>query len=100
MPQPVQLDFRALADGIVRQNVGVDGIEVRLRGELQGDAVVIATTGQRLPVTGARSGGGEAPWLSFAVEGFGPDEQVVLRYRGAGDSPAAFDPPSARAAGR
>ena len=48
MPRPTELDFHALADGIVRNNVGVGGITFGARARLDGDAAVFEGTGQRL----------------------------------------------------
>lgn len=89
MPQPQQLDFRALADGVVRNNVGVDGITVAVRGRIAGDTAVLADTGQRLPLAGGAAAPAAPPgaWLWFAVQGFGPDEEVALVPLGASEGP-------------
>lgn len=79
-----------LADGVVRSNVGVDAIELRVRGRLEDSSVVLARTGQRFPVAGAPERA-TRPWLRFRVEGYGEGEQVRLVWLGEAADPAAFD---------
>ena len=87
MPQPVQFDFQALADGVVRNNVGVDRITVAFRGHCDGGEVLVAGTGQRLPASATAETTASQPWLWCAVEGYGEDEQVTLRCTGATAGP-------------
>jgi hypothetical protein len=82
----MQLDFDALADGVVRNNMGVGGIAVQVRGTLRGDRVEFAETGQTLPVAGAPAET-SGPWLAFAVEGLAAEQPTVLRWVGAHDAP-------------
>ncbi len=88
MPSPQTLDFTALADGVVRNNVGVDGITVAVQAECEGDFVVVTATGQRLPARRTVATTGEQPWLWFTVEGHGPGETVAVRCIGTSRSPA------------
>ncbi len=83
MPAPQQLDFQALADGVVRNNVGVDGILVAARARCEGDHVVFAATGQRLPAVVTAETTPAQPWLWFEVEGHGAGERVQARCLGA-----------------
>jgi hypothetical protein len=66
----MQLDLQGLAAAVVRNNMGVGGIELRVRGRVQDGVVAFAETDQRLPVTGAVAATTQ-PWLVFAVHGFG-----------------------------
>lgn len=89
----MQLDLAALADGVVRNNVGVDAIELRVRGRIEGGHAVLAETGQRLPVAEA-PGANAGPWLRFRVEGWQEAGGVVLHFLAGGDDPAAWDAPA------
>jgi len=53
VPTPMTFDFRALADGIRRNNVGTAGIEVQAVIDVQGGKVVFQPTGQTFPLEGA-----------------------------------------------
>jgi hypothetical protein len=50
--QPMSFDFKALADGIARNNVGTAGIEVEAIVEISEAKVVIQPTGQSFPLFG------------------------------------------------
>jgi len=50
--RPMALDFKALADGIKRNNVGTAAIEVEATVEASGDRVILQPTGQAFPRTG------------------------------------------------
>lgn len=56
--RPMTLDFKALVDGIQRNNVGTAGIEVEATVEVSGNRVAIQPTGQAFPLTGPPSDGG------------------------------------------
>jgi hypothetical protein len=79
------LDFTALADGVVRNNMGVGAISVQVRGRIEDGAAILAETGQRLAVREAPSSDG-GPWLSFAVADW--NTQPVLVFGGSGKEPA------------
>ena len=66
--------------------MGVGAIELRVRGKVDGADVVLAETGQRLPIRGAPAASTK-PWLVFMVEGWKPDEQLVLAFREERDAP-------------
>ena len=55
--QPMTFDFKALADGIRRNNVGTAAIEVEATVEVAGGKVVIQPTGQSFPLIGAGTSG-------------------------------------------
>jgi hypothetical protein len=87
VPSPQVLDFPALVDGVVRNNVGVDAITLAVRARCDGDVVVMATTGQRLPAAATAETTAEQPWLWCEVEGFDQGETVRLRCTGATAGP-------------
>lgn len=51
--QPMPFDFRALADGIKRNNVGTAGIQLEATVEVRDGRVVIQPTGQSFALSGA-----------------------------------------------
>jgi len=87
VPAPQPIDFQALADGVVRNNVGVEAITLGVQGRLDGDGVVLHGTGQRLPVSGAQPT--NAPWLWFDVRGYQRGGNVTLAFLRATATPAA-----------
>jgi hypothetical protein len=84
------LDFVALADGVVRNNMGVGAIAVRVRGRIEDGAAIFAETGQRLPVREAPASDG-GPWLSFDVVDW--STEPVLVHRGSGSGPGDLPHP-------
>ena len=52
VPQPVNLDFKALAEGIKRNNVGTAAIEFEAVCELREGKIVLQPTGQTFPLAG------------------------------------------------
>lgn len=57
VPKPMTFDFRALADGIQRNNVGTAGIELQATVEIRDGTVVIQPTGQTLKLSNSPSKG-------------------------------------------
>jgi len=55
--QPMTFDFKALVDGIQRNNVGTAAIEVEASVEIAGGKVVIQPTGQSIPLVGTGTSG-------------------------------------------
>ena len=53
VPKPMTLDFKALADGIKRNNVGTAGIEIEASVQIRDGKVVIQPTGQTFPLAGS-----------------------------------------------
>ena len=51
--KPMTFDFKALADGIKRNNVGTAGIEVEAIVEVKAGKVRIQPTGQTYPLSGS-----------------------------------------------
>ena len=99
MPSPCKLDFHDLADAVVRNNVGVDSITLAVRAQCDGNEVVIASTGQRLPAEGSSHPTAAGPWLWCEVTGYDEGETVRLRCTGTSAGPDARPAPS-RPAGR
>ena len=52
VPRAMPLDFTALADGVVRNNMGVGGISVLARASVEEGRVVLRPTGQAFPLAG------------------------------------------------
>ena len=50
--KPMTFDFKALADGIKRNNVGTAGIDVEATVDVRDDRVVIQPTGQEFRLAG------------------------------------------------
>jgi hypothetical protein len=67
----------ALADGVVRNNMGVGGITVAVQGTISAGAVVVAITGQRLPVTGQVQLAADG-WLWLAAQSWSHTEPVMF----------------------
>lgn len=86
----MQLDLKQLAAAVVRNNMGVGGIELRVRGAVQDGEVTLADTGQRLPLVDTPAPTTE-PWLVFAVHGFEPDGKLALELLRQQQGPAAMD---------
>lgn len=56
--QPMPFDFKALADGIQRNNVGTAAIELEATVEIADGKVRIQPTGQAFPLQGPGAAGG------------------------------------------
>lgn len=67
VPAPMAFDFKALADGIRRNNVGTAAIEVEAVMEVREGKVVIRPTGQTFPLGGAPPPDGAAAKRRAAV---------------------------------
>ena len=52
VPKPMTFDFKALADGIKRNNVGTAGIEFEATTEIRDGQVVVQPTGQVFRIAG------------------------------------------------
>jgi len=88
VPRAVPLDFPAIADGVVRNNVGVDWIEVRVRARPVDGHVELVPTGQRVPLEG--SGPEREGWHRFTVLGVAPTGgEIALHWLGAAATPGA-----------
>jgi hypothetical protein len=84
VPAPQQLDFVALRDGVIRNNVGVDRIVVVMKAKADNGRVVAQTTQQSWILHGAPNDV-TGPWLWLAVEDL--DAVPSLRFLGASASP-------------
>ncbi len=80
MLAPQQLDPKGIADSVVRNNMGVEAIELGVRGRIVDGVLRVADTGQVFPVEGGPATSA-APWLVFDVRGFEPDAPLTLRFR-------------------
>jgi hypothetical protein len=52
VPKPMTFDFKELADGIKRNNVGTAGIEMQASAEVRDGKVVLQPTGQSFALAG------------------------------------------------
>ena len=70
LERPLPLDLRAIAEGVIKNNMGIGGIEVRVRGTLDGGQATLLGTGQQIPVIDGppRS---TAPWLWLQARDYG-----------------------------
>jgi len=80
------LDFAAIAAGVVKNNMGVGGIELRVRGEVEHGTAKFAETGQTLPARGAPAATTK-PWQVFDVQGWEEGGQVTLHWQRERDGP-------------
>lgn len=72
LERPAQLDLHAIAQGVIKNNMGIGGIEVRVRGQLAAGKATLIETGQVLPVQGGPERS-TLPWLWFQAKEFGLD---------------------------
>ncbi len=86
LPRPVALDLRAIADGVIRNNMGLGGIELRVRGRLAGAVAVLDGTGQRLPVAGELPTSADG-WLWLEAREFGLGERDDFGWLGSSRDP-------------
>jgi hypothetical protein len=82
----MQVDLAAIAQGVIKNNMGVGGIELRVRGKLQDGKAVFAETGQSLPVSGGPPSSSK-PWLVFDAQGWQEGEPLTLVWKGEQDGP-------------
>ncbi len=68
--RPLPIDLRAIADGVIKNNMGLGGLQLRVRGSIADGKATLIETGQVLTVSGAppRS---TAPWQWFEAKEFG-----------------------------
>lgn len=76
-PQPI--DLRAVADGVIKNNMGLGGIELRVRGRLQDGTATLAETAQTLPVSGGPANS-DGPWLWLDARAFGLGEAKTVTW--------------------
>ena len=83
MPAAQQLDFLALRDGVVRNNVGVDRIVVAMKARVENGNVVAQATQQSWVLHSAPNEAA-GPWLWLSVEDL--DTAPSLRFLGSTSS--------------
>ena len=71
----------AIADGVVRNNMGVGGITIAVQGTVSAGAVIVAPTGQRLPVTGDVRPAADG-WLWLAAQTWSQNQPVMFEASG------------------
>lgn len=84
---PTRLDHQEIATAVRENNMGIGGIELRVRGTLEQGRIRIAETGQELPVSGAPTAA-DQPWLlvRWDAEGCASD-RAVPAWLGAAGAP-------------
>ncbi|TAH37271.1 MAG: hypothetical protein EYC70_09865 [Planctomycetota bacterium] len=78
VPAPQPLDFRVLADGVIRNNMGLGGIEVEAASEVRDGRVVFLPTNQSFPLRGpapAETGAARRRWR--VLEPFHPPQTAL-----------------------
>jgi len=75
----MKLDFHELADGLRRNNVGLDFVELEATVVIENGQVVIQPTGQRFPLSGDPPKEMSATRRKFKVLGYTPIEQTTLQ---------------------
>jgi hypothetical protein len=80
------IDVKSIAENVIKNNMGVGGIEVQVRGSVQGQSAKLAETGQTLPVKNAPASTSK-PWQVFQAEGWGEGETVALLWIEERDQP-------------
>ncbi len=89
------IDLKAIAEGVIKNNMGVGGITLQVRGAVQGATATFADTAQKLPVTNAPSASTK-PWQVFTTEGWGEGETLSLAWVAESDAPSADPQVAAR----
>lgn len=82
----MQLDVKSIAENVIKNNMGVGGIELQVRGSVQGATAKLADTAQTLPV---RNGPAQTtkPWQVFNAEGWAEGETLTLAWVEERDQP-------------
>jgi len=70
---------KAIAEGVIKNNMGLGGLQVRVRGRLANGTATFADTGQQLPVVGGPAADA-GPWLWFEGREFGLGHTDALQW--------------------
>jgi hypothetical protein len=90
--RPLPLDLRAIAEGVIKNNMGIGGIEVRVRGELANGIATLAETGQQLPVQGGPAKS-SSPWLWVQAREYGLGHVDAVAWLRESPEPSLVPPP-------
>jgi hypothetical protein len=74
------LDLKEVAESVIKNNMGLGGIEVRVRGSLANGIATLVETGQKLPVEGGPAQSTQ-PWLWFEAREFGLGHSDTLAWK-------------------
>lgn len=77
--QPLTFDFRALAEGIRKNNVGVAGITFQANVAVKDGVVAIQGTGQSFPLRGAPPAAAGPAWRTLQVLEWDDPSKTVLQ---------------------
>lgn len=75
----MMLNFDELADGLRRNNVGLEFIEIEVTASIEGGRVVIQPTGQRFRLSGDPPKEAAALRRAFKVVDPKPGEETILQ---------------------
>ena len=81
------IDVKSIAMNVIKNNMGVGGIELQARATVQGQSALLADTGQALPVVNGPASSTK-PWQVFAAEGWEEGQTLTLVWVEERDQPA------------
>ena len=84
----MQIDVKSIAENVIKNNMGVGGVELQVRATLQGQTARLAETGQMLPVKNAPASSTK-PWQVFQAEGWAEGETLSMVWVEERDQPKA-----------
>ena len=76
---PMKLDFHVLADGMKRNNVGLDWVEVEATASVEDGQVVLQPTNQKFPLSGDPPKDAGSARRRFKVVGHEPGKETALQ---------------------
>ncbi len=81
------LDLKAIADGVIKNNMGLGGLEVRVRGTLANGILTTVETNQKIPVIGGPAQSTQSwVWLQAREFGLGHTDAAAFVRETAGPS--------------
>jgi hypothetical protein len=82
------IDVKSIAANVIKNNMGVGGIELQVRASVQGPSAKLADTGQAMPVKNGPANSTK-PWQVFQAEGWAEGENTALVWLEERDLPTA-----------
>jgi hypothetical protein len=80
------IDVKAIAENVVKNNMGVGGVELQVRGTVSGATATLAESRQTLPVKNGPASSTK-PWQVLQAEGWGEGETLAMVWVGERDAP-------------
>jgi hypothetical protein len=87
------IDLKSIAENVIKNNMGVGGIELQVRASVQGQSARLAQTAQTLPVRNAPASSTK-PWQVFQADGWAEGDTLVMVWVEERDQPRASAAPS------